>query len=110
MSSIFGVARSGLEVAAQRLAVSAHNVANVLTEGFVPSRVEAEELAEGGVAGRVANDPAVESRLDRIAGLSGTDLVEETVGQIQAAAAYRASAASLRAADETLSALLDIGA
>jgi flagellar hook protein FlgE len=108
MGSILSIARSGLEVASQRLAVSASDAANALTAGFAPSRVEARELPGGGVEGRVApeNDPAVEARLDALA-LSGTDLARETVEQMQAAAAFRASLASLRAADETLGALLD---
>src|SRR5690242_59180 len=66
VSSIFGVAQSGLEVASLRLAVSAHNVANAETSGFVPSRVEPVE-APSGVGGAVVkpNDPQFEARVDR---------------------------------------------
>jgi flagellar hook protein FlgE len=112
MSSILSIAQSGLQVAAQRLAVSANNVANALTDGFEPSRVVAEELAGGGVTGSVqaANDPAVEGRIDgAIVGLSSrADLAEEMVSQMQAAAAFRANLASLRTADDQLQAAIDI--
>jgi flagellar basal body rod protein FlgC len=112
MGSLFAISSSGLAVASQALAVSADDVANVLTEGFVPGRVEARELPGGGVSGEVVreNDPAVEARLDGIADLSGTDLLAETVRGMRAAASFRASLASLRSADEALGALLDVRA
>jgi flagellar basal-body rod protein FlgC len=114
MSSILSVAQSGLQLAAQRLAVSANNVANALTDGFVPSQVVAEEVAGGGVRGRVVtpNDPGVEGRIDgAIVGLSSrADLAEETVSQMQSAAAFRANLASLRTSDDLLQAVLDLRA
>jgi len=111
MSSVLGIAQSGLQVAAVRLASSANNVANGLTAGFVPSRVAAEERAGGGVSAKVEkrSDPEFEARIDRnIADLSGTDPVQETVEQILAASAFRQNLASLRTADETAKALLDV--
>jgi flagellar basal-body rod protein FlgC len=112
MSSTSGISQSGLQVASQRLAVSANNVANVNTPGFVPSRVAVEEREGGGVSGQVVrgNDPQFEARLDRtLAGLSGTDLAQETVEQMAASAAFRANVATLRTADEALEALLRVG-
>ncbi len=111
MNSIFGIAQSGLQVETLRLAVSADNVANAGTDGFVPGRVEAQDVSGGGVAGRVAkeNDPEVEARIDRvIVDLSRTDLVQETVNQSLAAASFRANLATLRTADETLGSLLNL--
>jgi flagellar hook protein FlgE len=112
MSSVFGIALSGLAVDSLRLAVSANNVANGLSAGFMPSRVAAREQAGGGVEASVVqeNDPEVEARIDRaIAGLSsGTDLAEEAVNQILAAASFRANLASLRSANEMLGALVDL--
>ena len=117
MDSIFGVAQSGLQVASLRLAVSADNVANAGTAGFVPSRIEAGDVPGGGVAGRVAkgddaakeNDPELEARLDRtIVDLSRTDLVQETVSRSLAAATFRANLATLRTADETLGSVLSL--
>lgn len=114
MGSIFDVARSGLAVSALRLSTSAHNVANALTPGFVPYRVDAEERPEGGVSGRVVkeNDPQVEARLDAAAlgygAGSGTDLATELVGQMAASASYRANLAALRTADDLVASLVSI--
>ena len=115
MSSILAVAQSGLRVESLRLAVSANNVANLGTGNFVPGRVEAQEQEGGGVSGRVVkedthqNAPEFEARLDRaLVGVSGTDLLAETVGQLSASMSFRANVASLRTADETLVALMTI--
>ncbi len=111
MNSVFGIAQSGLQIETLRLAVSANNVANTSTDGFVPSRVEAQEVREGGVVGQVSkeNDPGVESRIDQaIISLSGTDLEKETVNQVLAAASFRANLATLRTAGETLGSLLSL--
>ena len=111
MSNVLGIAQSGLQVAAVRLATSANNVANGLTEGFVPSRVEQAERIGGGVSAKVAraNDPEFEARIDRnLAALSGTDPIQETVEQILGASSFRANLASLRTAEETDKALLDV--
>jgi flagellar hook protein FlgE len=107
----FEIALSGLQAAELRLGVSAHNVANALTEGFRPSRVEAREAPEGGVvACAVApNDPAVEARIDG-AVLTGVDLAGEMVAQMLASASFRANLATLRAADEMTAALVDVKA
>jgi flagellar hook protein FlgE len=111
MNSTFGIAQSGLQVASLELAVSANNVANVETNGFVPSRVEEKTLPNGGVSGDVQQelDPLAEVRADRaLLAPSRTDLAQEIVAQIKAAAAYRANLASLRTLDETLGASLDV--
>ncbi|MBK9516460.1 MAG: flagellar basal body rod protein [Anaeromyxobacter sp.] len=114
MSTIHGIAASGLAAASARLGVSAHNVANALTPGFQPGRVEVSEVAGGGVATRVgqATDPLAEARADRALlaggapGESGTDLIAEVVEQSRAALLQQANLATLRTADETLEALL----
>lgn len=110
MNSIFAIARSGLEASTLRLAVSAHDVANALTAGFAPSRVEARDLAGGGVAGRVVpgEPPADDGRADGLVSSlsSGTDLVGEQVQQLLAAASFRANLAALRTADELQQALV----
>jgi len=92
--------------------VSANNVANAETSGFVPTRVEAQEVPAGGVRGTAVkqNDPRFEARMDRaIVGASGTDLIQESVDQTLAAATFRANLATLKTADETFGALLDLG-
>ncbi len=111
MNSIFGIAQSGLHVASLRLATSAHNVSNALTEGFVPGRVEAEEVPGGGVTGRAVsgNDPLFDAQMDRVTvALSQTDLAQEMVAQSLAATSFRASLATLRTADEMVESLVDL--
>lgn len=111
MSSIFAIAQSGLYANEVRLAVSADNVANTLTDGFVPSRVVESEAAGGGVEAKVVkNDPQLESRIDQsILGLSSkTDPATELVGQMTTASAFKANIESLRTADDLLATLLQI--
>jgi flagellar basal-body rod protein FlgC len=113
MSTIQRIAQSGLEAAARRLDVSANNVANALTPGFVPSRVDSAEVAGGGVTTSVSrtSDPAAEARADRaVLAASGTDLVTEIVAQSQAAALYQANLAALKTGDELLDATMKLKA
>lgn len=110
MISAIGAARSGLDLEALRLAVSAHNVANVSTPGFRPSRVVAVETVGAGVRGQIytpaRDDLAVGSEEGSLP--SGTDLVEETITQISALGAYRANVAVVRASDQAIGFLLDV--
>jgi flagellar basal body rod protein FlgC len=113
MSTITGIAQSGLDAAATRIDVSANNVANALTEGFVPSRVSSADQAGGGVTTSVAKafDPIAEARADRaLLAPSRTDLVAEIVAQDQAARLYQANLASLKTADELFEAALKLKA
>jgi flagellar basal-body rod protein FlgC len=109
MSTIYGIAQSGIEAAARRLDVSADDVANALTDGFVPGRLDAAEAPDGGVTTTVSRgaDPLAEVRADRalLVG-SGTDLVREVVAQSQAAAIYKANLATLKVADEVAEAVV----
>jgi flagellar basal-body rod protein FlgC len=107
MAATFGIARSGVTAAGVELAVSANNVANAQTDGFVPSRAEPVEQPEGGVAVNVQKEPAppadplAEVRADRaLLAPSRTDLVQELPSQSRAAAVYRANLATLRTAEE----------
>jgi flagellar basal-body rod protein FlgC len=47
------IAASGLRAATRRLEVAAHNIANLNTDGFVPSRVLDTTVPEGGVQSAV---------------------------------------------------------
>ena len=111
MSTIQGIAQSGLEAASTRVNVSAHNVANALTDGFVPSQVTAAEQAGGGVTTAVsrASDPLAEARADQaLLAPSRTDLVTEVVAQQAATRLYQANVASLKTADELFEAALKL--
>jgi flagellar basal body rod protein FlgC len=103
MSTAAGIAASGLQAASLALDVSADNVANALTDGFVPGAVAPAERAGGGVTAAVVKeaDPLAEVRADRaLLAPSRTDLVQEMVNQGRAAAVYRANLAVLRTAQE----------
>jgi flagellar basal-body rod protein FlgC len=118
MSTITGIAQTGLEAASTRLNVSANNVANALTDGFVPSRVSAQEVAGGGVRSTVVKerDPIAEARADAamlgpsVVSSSGTDLVKEIIDQKAATRLYQANVASLKTADELFQATLSLKA
>ncbi len=104
------IASSGLAVASTQLVVSAHNVANANTQGFVPAGVEVRERPSGGAEARIdlgRPEHAVEADRALLAP-SRSDLVAETVNQSAAATLYRANLASLRTAQETDQALFDI--
>lgn len=96
MNSIASIAMSGMQVAQQRLHASAHNIANLGTEGFAPQRVESLARADGGAAGVLRTDP-----------VGSGDLVADAVEQVSASYAFRASAITLQRADSLLGTLLD---
>ena len=65
MSSLLASATSGLEAASTTMSVSANNVANAATAGFVPSQTSLQALASVGSPRPVVpgEDPQVESSL-----------------------------------------------
>ncbi|MFO0689042.1 MAG: flagellar basal body protein [Myxococcota bacterium] len=93
-----GIALSGMQSASTRVAVSAHNVANLLTEGFRPQRVTQSAQASGGSQASVSTAAAPEP----------VDLEREIVGQIEAKTQFKASARVLRTEAEMRGSLLDI--
>ena len=76
-----GIALSGMQSAQTRVAVSARNVANLLTEDFGPQRAIQVSDAGGGSTARVQQASQAES----------ASLAREVVGQIQASTQYSAS-------------------
>lgn len=100
MNAISAHARSGLQAAQQRLAASAHNVANAATPGFQRQLVQTTTAAGGGVSVQVQRSEAVAE------GLSVADAIE----QIAARQAFAANLASLRSEQDTLGRLLDLTA
>jgi flagellar hook protein FlgE len=116
--SASAAAVTGMLAAQRRLEVSAGNVANVSTPGFVPSRVISSEQREGGVqtrvergmsedAGRASGsaDSATDAALDELA-VSGTDLGTEFVSQITSQRAFEANLAVIRTEAEMLGSLV----
>lgn len=93
-----GIALTGMQGAERRIAVSAHNVANWLTEDFRPQR--AIQTSEPGGGSRVRVQQA--ERPQRV------DLTREVVDQIQASVQYGASARVFAVGAETRGRLVDL--
>lgn len=107
------IARSGMSLADKRLGVSAHNVANMNTDGFEASMVHARTSETGGVQGIVAPTGAphpIWPQGGELVTGSNTDLLTETVNRIAAVAAYRANAAVFRIQDDLMETMLSITA
>ena len=101
----------GMHAAARRHDATAHNVANLNTDGFESVETVQQTVPGGGVASSVqkTGDPSpVIWRGGQLVVGSNTDLVRESVNQITSLGAYRANAAVFRTADEMTEALLEI--
>lgn len=98
MAPISSIASSGMQAAQQRLQASAHNVANVQTEGFTRLEVVQQARSEAG---------GVDAATRRAASV-GVSLESEVVDQLSARNAFVANAAVFRTADRMAGALLDI--
>lgn len=93
-----GIAASGMRSASARLAVSAHHVANLLTDGFRPQRATQTTDTSAGARAVVSTDA-----------VSGpVELEHERVDQIEARTRFEASARVLGAEAKMLGSLLDV--
>lgn len=111
MSSATSIAASGIATAALGVAASASNIANALTPGYQPARVDQAALPDGGVSGQVTrpSDPLAEVRADRaLLGGQGVDLVAEVVAQGRAARLMEANVRSLQTAADLEGELLKL--
>ncbi|QXL84000.1 flagellar basal body protein [Comamonas sp. NLF-1-9] len=98
MAALVSIASSGLQAAQLRLQVSAHNIANMNTPGFLPQRVQAQAQApRAGVSAWVQQGEQ-----------PGVVLEEEVVQQLAARSAWRANLYVLRVAQETTGTLLNV--
>ena len=96
MTSITAIAVSGMTAAQARLNPSAHNIANLNTEGFVRQELDQQAQAQGGV-----------STLVRAADAPGPALATDVVSQLQAKHAFLANLAVFKSQDKMAGALLD---
>lgn len=92
------VAASGVRSAEQRLAASAHNVANLATPAFRPLRVTQTSLEGRGSVARVSQEPHARE----------VDLAREFLEQAGASLQLRVSLRVLGAAAETRGRLVDL--
>lgn len=85
------------------LNANANNIANVNTNGFVPTDTSIEENGIG-------EPEAVYSKADAQAGVtqSQTDLTKEMTDQIQSERGFQVNAPVIKTQDEMLGSLLDI--
>lgn len=114
MISAIHTALSGLAAFAKQLEVSAHNVANVNTDGFKRSRTEFVEVETGGVLPVLQKDNTAGPTVLKDTGygsvpveLSNADLGEEAVSLIVAQRGFEANLRTLKTADDMLGSILD---
>ncbi|WP_425256563.1 flagellar basal body protein [Rubrivivax sp. RP6-9] len=98
MTSVSGIALSGMQSAQAALGVAGHNIANAATSGFQRQQAVAATVPDSGVATSVRTLPPSGEGLDSLA----TDLV----GQLQAKNAFLANLAVFRTGDAMAGALL----
>ena len=96
MNSLSSIALSGMQAAQAGLQASAHNVANLQTEGFHRQELVQNERAGGGV----------DTDLRR-ATQEGSALESDVVAQLQAKNAFLANLAVFRTANRLAGVLLD---
>jgi flagellar hook-associated protein FlgK len=96
MSSIASIALSGLNAAQTKLNTTAHNVANLPTEGFRRQETVQTEQAGGGVATQVKRAPS-----------PGNALESDVVNRLEAKHAYMANLAVFKTHNSMTGALLD---
>ncbi len=99
MVSLSSIALSGMNAAQTQLQASAHNVANLNTEGFSRQEVKLTQQAEGGVSASLST-----------ATRPGPALETDVVAQLQAKNAYLANLAVFKTQDKMAGALLNLDA
>ncbi len=103
MNSAVSIALSGMNVAATRLNVSAHNIANVQTPEFKRQQVLQTTSPEGGVSATL--DSSGNAGYAPMASLA-----EDLVQQMQAAYEFKANLGVVKTQYEMLGQLLDLRA
>ncbi len=108
-------ALSGLTAFSTQLDVSAHNVANVMTNEFKKSRTEFVALETGGVLPVIQKNESAGPFILNNTGygpalleLSNVDLGEETANQITGRRGFEANLQTIKTTDDMLGSLLDI--
>ena len=114
MNSVFNIGLSGLRAFSAKMATSAHNTANALTDGYKTKRAVASEVKGGGVTTTIETidqpNAEVYDSTGQTKKLSNTDLGREMVNTIVAQRGFEANIKSIQAADEmeqSLGSILD---
>lgn len=110
----FSIPLSGMRAAMKILDVSAHNTANMNTDGFKKQTIRLEERADGGVVVNIgkSNGPGAlyTSPDGKIIESSNTDYAEEAVSRITAKHLLSANIAAFKTAVEMEKSIIDIKA
>jgi flagellar basal-body rod protein FlgC len=108
-------ALSGLIAFSSQIGVTAHNVANVNTNGFKKSQTELIAQETGGVLAVIQKNESAGPTILNDTGygpaqleLSNVDFGEEAVNQIIGQRGFEANLQALKTADEMLGSILDI--
>ena len=96
MNSIASIALSGIQAAQTQLRASAHNVANLATDGFRRQEVRQAPQPGGGVSAEI-----------RRADTPGADMARDMVSQLAAKNAFLANLAVFKASSKLAGVLLD---
>ena len=112
MSLSFSFSVSGVRVASDMLAVSAHNTANLNTDGFKKQRVDLREDPHGGVIADISESteagPLYRNADGDMAEASNVDYAEEAIVQMNAKHLLSANIATIKRIDEAQESLMDI--
>jgi flagellar basal-body rod protein FlgC len=107
--SLRNIASSGLNSASYRLAVTAHNIANMSTEGYKSVRTTSASVLPAGVRpDTVTVDPSQGPIDGDGVEMSNVDPVRDTVNLIRDKNLYSANAKMLKVGDQMMGTLLDI--
>jgi len=96
MNSLSSIALSGMNAAQTKLDTTAHNVANLATQGFTRQETVQTEQSGGGVTAAV-----------RRADTAGNALETDVVSQLQAKHSFIANLAVFKTSNQMAGALLD---
>ena len=115
MTSALYSGLSGVLAFSRKIAVSAHNLANVNTDGFKKQRAVLEEAAPQGVRVRVETIEAAGPRTlelteagETLVEKSNVDIGEQTASLLLARRFYEASLKAIETENERLGTLLDV--
>ena len=114
MISPFDSGISAIKAFSVKMNVTANNVANVNSDGFIKSRTTLQEGTFGGVDSNVDpvdtpgyRKPIVEDGQTREVETSNVDLAEEITDSISTQSGYKANLKTIQTYDEMLGTLLD---
>lgn len=107
--SAWQISASGLRDANLRMAVTANNVANGNTDGFIPDRVDSVTISSGGVGSVIVagEEPSTQNMPSDYQMPSQTDYATEGVNLILAKKSFEASAKAFEIQSDVSKTLID---